>query len=911
MIHHIRNFTLRSAALVILFSPLHFSHAQEVNVAGIPEATITALQDVLTEEAAETSATKKRRACKSIIREGNSLLKELPTAPNRFQILDIMLQSHRRLLTLDNSEKNRESLFETCAKLARAPDSYALLRLEADLILSEKKLSEKKAGVKERAQALADLVKRYRNTPGEAKSLMMASIIAPKLDAFELQQTVVKTLTERFQSDLEVIEFRKKNVKSNLLDVVFSGTYKDTTGTSLTFPIDRLGHTTLLYFWSQQTPDLIQHFANVTDLQTRYPNQFSVFSFNLDELPDAGEKVLRENNLDWKAMHLPGGKNNSAFKVFIGSDPGALLINAYGHSLISSSPINNGHLPLIPGAKNAKKDKNVNNVITGSNFPKLEESLDSERYHSQLQSLFIGDFLVANKPTNSPATLAAPQVAIQQYFSKPPHRYRISQEQALSNYTNAEKICQSTIDNHPEAADLWQVRNRRIIALLGMWNLASEPQHLETAFKEAKIVLKKNLPIAANVVSHFCIAKHNLRMGNDPVSVLESFIKNTGGDDATASAIAATALLAMDANQRDIHAKYRELFLKSGSDDPSLWPVIHFLRDRHHTYRAFMATHSRFGYTRAERHAHYRNIAALDEPADTSRIIQADLTTLEGKKMSLPQATDGKITFVAFMELPADEESEKAQNELIKQMTKMVDQHEAKGIKVIAAFLSSDKDKINALVKKNEWSCEIAILPDGFNNPLVAGLGILSADLTPNIFLLRPDASISWSVSGLNYPVQGSRMSSIIRYGIEAQINVLQMEVAKQALDDGDFKKAVQLFSSALKPEKIKGDWWATFRHYSRARAYVGLEKWEAALADMDIAFEGHKTFGMGVVHRCGLHQEMELYKADILDKLGRSTEANALRTQATKPTSPHNHSPFGIYTENRESFRLNPHSGK
>ena len=191
-------------------------------------------------------------------------------------------------------------------------------------------------------------------------------------------------------------------------------------------------------------------------------------------------------------------------------------------------------------------------------------------------------------------------------------------------------------------------------------------------------------------------------------------------------------------------------------------------------------------------------------------------------------------------------------------------------------------------------------------------VGVGSEDKNPNIFLLRPDASISWFTSGLDYPVQGSRISSVIRYGVEAQLNVLQFETAKAALDKGDFNQAVKLFTDAWAPTKIRDDWWRTFRHYSRARAYAGLKNWEAALADVDLALEGLKTFGFGKVHRCKLHQEIEYYKADILDQLGRGTEAKALRIQAAKPTTPHNYTPFGIYTDdNRENFRLNPHSGK
>lgn len=901
-----KNFTLQTTLLVFLFSCLHIAH---LHADPIPDADINTLKQELPTQLTEKSATKKRRACKSTIRKGNSLLEANPTAPNRFDVLAIVLQSQRRLLTLDNSEKNREAFYETCTKLIEAPDSYASLRLQADFILSEKKLSEKKADLKERTQALKEMITRYRNTPAEAKSIQMAILIAPKIEAFELEQQLLKTLSERFQGDHDVINYFRKLGKSGLLDVIFTGNYKRADGTSLHFPMDCMGHTTLLYFWSNDAAGITDRLAEVKALQTNFPNRFRVFSFNLDELPDAGEKFLRDKQLDWTAMHFPGGTNNPAFNTYIKTNPGAILVNAQGHSQLVTALQFNGFLPLIPRTDGTQPKA----AAFTSTPPTLELCLDSTRYLSQLQALFIGDFLVAEKSKGSSAIPAATLDAIQACFTPMPHRYRISQKQALANYTKANELCQAAIKAHPDATDLWQVRNHRIIALLGMWNLAAEPKHLETAVSETQASLATNLPPEAKVVPHFCLAKNKLRLGKTPpASVLAEFVKATGGDKMPAPAIAAAALLAMDTNDRDFHAKYRAKLLKLDNNNPALWPVFSFLRDRHHTYRAFHATYSRYGFSRAERHTNYRNLAALDEPADTSRVIKTELTTLDGKTITLPKATDGKITYLAILDLPADEVSEKGQDTLIKLMTRLATEHKAKGIKVIAAFLSDDKNKISTYVKKHEWTCQVAMVPNGMDNPIVAKYGILSADKNPNIFLLRPDASISWFTSGLDYPVQGSRISSVIRYGVEAQLNVLQHETPKNALDQGNFKQAVKLFSDAWAPANIKGDWWATFRYYCRARAHAGLKDWEASLTDINTAIEAHQTFGFGKAHRCELHQEMELYKADILDQLGRGTEAKSQRIQAAKPTTPHNKSPFGLYTDdNRKNFRLNPHQGK
>ena len=62
----------------------------------------------------------------------------------------------------------------------------------------EREQSIKKADVKERAAALEGVIARYRDTPGEAKSLMMASQIAPKLEAFDLEMEILRAMQERF-----------------------------------------------------------------------------------------------------------------------------------------------------------------------------------------------------------------------------------------------------------------------------------------------------------------------------------------------------------------------------------------------------------------------------------------------------------------------------------------------------------------------------------------------------------------------------------------------------------------------------------------------------------------------------------------------------------------------------------------
>ena len=703
-----------------------------------------------------------------MVRDAEHLLESYPDAPNRYRVLGIMLQTQKLLLTLESSDRNREALFDICERLMKAPDDYADLRLEADLLLSERELSLKNADVKTRTEALAELLQRYRDTPGEAKSLMIASQIAPKLDAVELVKQITRTLDERFAGDLDVIQWRRGRRDYSYFPVVFTGTFNRTDGVSLTFPIDGIGHTCLIYFWSKETPDIETHMTTVKELQARFPEQLDVFSFNLDELPDAGEKILRTMGLDWTAMRLPGGRKSQTYRVFPTRDPIGVRVNAHGHAFLLSP-----HTESTP----------------------MEQNFDDMRYLSQLQSLVVGDFLVATADPDNKTVRTAESVptetidAIQACFIAAPLRYRLTRAEALANYEKAEELCRDAITQYPKAPDLWLVRNRRIIALVGMWKLAIEPKHLEAAAEAARAALAANPPRGADVAPRFCLAKQSLRQDDSiPEQVLSALIEATGATGATnapASAYAAAAILAMDVSSRELHDKYRKILLNKDNSDPAVWPVVSFLRDQNHRYRLFKPN-LYFPPTlarRIERADLRRNAGVVEPTLFAGGPLQAEFKTTTGGIVKLPQATDRKLTMIMFVEPPADAEADlptlingkttedargnkKEVPGLMQRAFVLADDHSGK-VKVIAAFLTDDANRVQSLMKKNEWPCQAVIVPGGLTNPLVRRLGILSADRVPNIALVRPDGTIVWTLSGIVHPQVRSEGEGEWQYGIQ------------------------------------------------------------------------------------------------------------------------------------------------
>ncbi|NIP95518.1 MAG: hypothetical protein GWO24_19570, partial [Akkermansiaceae bacterium] len=648
MIRIAKTVKLRPAYLVILLgcSNIGLAQAPETAGPGIAERKIIALEEELAEAGEATSSSRKRRAYKGVVRDGERLLEASPAAPNRWLVLDLMFRGQKRLFAIENSASNREELLGICAKLAEAPDEVADLRLEAELLLSEAELSRKNADLGERAEALAGLVGRYRDTPGEAKSLMMASQIAPKLEAFELEMQILRTMQERFADHHGVIEFRRKSLAAGRIEALFRGTFARVDGTSLSFPVDRMGHPCIMVFWSKKTAGFDAALKQINTYEETYPGRFDFYSFNLDELPDAGEATLRGLGLGWTALQLPGGKNSQTFRTYGRREPVSILVNAYGYTLLT--PTNNygrGH----GGEGNPYKFDDVR--------------ITSERYLAQLQSLFIGDFLVTGSGAPRTGELSGSLDAIQDCFAPAPLRYRLTRSEAVANYQMAVRLCGKAIAQHADDADLRWVRERRIIALLGMWKMAGEPEYLAQAVAESRAALESPLPEGGGMVPRFCLAKAALRAGEaDAESILSDLIEATGGKGASGEALAAAAILALDANSRELHDHYRGILLEKHAEDPGLWTVAAFLRDRYHTLDLLKVKLSRperrirvrYGDLVAPR-AHAIN---HDLEPMTRRLPDLALETLEGGTLQLPKDNEGKLTLLLFVEPPADPEAD-------------------------------------------------------------------------------------------------------------------------------------------------------------------------------------------------------------------------------------------------------------
>jgi hypothetical protein len=895
--------------------------------APIPESEIVSLQKELVAPPRHgDSPVATRLALKNLVRRAQKLLNASPEATNRFAALGLVFEAQKRLLTMENSEKNRAALFETCRRLLKAPDEYAEFRLKADLMLSEKRLSEENATMKERAGALEGIVERYRGTPAEAESLLIAAVIASKLEASELEHSILNALDENFSDDLEVIKFRRKYLKRSKLYVVFKGTFSRLDDTRLKFPADTMGHISVMVFWSKNRPGWEAYLEKLREVLEPFPGLVDVFSFNLDELPDGGGSVLRARGLDWTVMRLPGGRNAQAYQAYAQEDPLAVLVNEYGKSVIT---------PKIVHGQTPEPDP---------------IRISEARYMAQLQFLFIGEFLVGERderPTSNTehrtsklGTASSLDVGrsvfdvrcseIQACFVPPPFRYRLTREDALANYRKAAELCGDVLKEGGDARELRHVRDRGIIALLGMWNLACEPKYLEQAVAEATAALTEKVPTGADVVPRFCLAKAALRGGEvEPENVVSDFLDACGGDDAPASAVAAAAILALEAGSRERHETYRDRFLAKHGDDPKLCAFASFLRDQHHRYRLL-----RPNYT-VGRGGSREYIASNGGEPMTNPFPKIELKKLDGGNLSVPKDTNGKLTFVLFVEPPPgatndfpvvfDRNGKPTRNDGVRQVigyaSDLTDRYVNKDINFVTAFLTDDPQHVRFLMKTNGWSCLAATVPGGLANPMVRQLGILSADHVPNVFLLRRDGTIAWRASGLAYK-NANGFTFALLLGMKVNVEVCDIEYAYHALVAGDFKTAARIFAGPYLPWDPDRFDWRSPRYHGKALAYMGLKDWDAALESIDTAIEAHKRHhfigkrrrkapdwrleAASVVMNapCDILAMLWRTKADILEKLGRSKEAASVLKQADEPVQPDRPDPYSAFHEKLEQWQ-------
>jgi hypothetical protein len=233
------------------------------------------------------------------------------------------------------------------------------------------------------------------------------------------------------------------------------------------------------------------------------------------------------------------------------------------------------------------------------------------------------------------------------------------------------------------------------------------------------------------------------------------------------------------------------------------------------------------------------------------------------------------------------------------------DKHINDGIEVIAAFLCDDAQRVRTLMKDAGWTLKAAMVPGGLKNPMVNRLGILSADLLPNVFLLRRDGTVAWWATGQPYRQWANPW--VRHLGMKVHIEQSDLEYAYKLLVKGDFKEAACIFAGPYLPWRPDRYGWRPVRYHGRAVALMAARDWAAALVAIDKAIDAHKlrhfrgrrskriedwrkdAATVVMKQPCNVMNALWSARAVILDELGRGAEASALR-ERFKGIEPYTH---------------------
>lgn len=863
------------------------SHAQE-SAPAISKQTIAEFDKVMSASGEGASEARQRLAQRRVIRDAEQLVETHKDDPGRFLGLEFLFRAYQRLISMDDDTGHRTALLEICRELVKAPNDLAELRLEADLLLNQAELAKQGANAEARANALRPLVDRYVDTPAGAKVLRMAMLIALELGDIGLVNHLRGLIAERFAADHDLIAFQRDKLGGQVLGAPFAGHFTRSDGKAVRYPMDLLGRSTMLLFWSKEDSglDYVKGIAAAALANKELvAGRMEIVSFNLDNLPDAGESIIRGLGVDWPVLHLPGGRENPVFNAYVRSSPLNLRVSPTGQAAL-----------VMAGTDRVKVVENGTPDYPRTLESTLSRSWSGERYTMHLAALMAGDFLVldpegAIDPARPPELKAAivgevkplsrtavsvPEEtlrAIQESFVMPPRRYRLSYQETMTAYSKAVEVSRKAIADHPDAPDLWIVRNRLIIALLGLWKTEANLAHLEAAIAESKAAFDSGAyPKGCDLIARFCMTRAALRdPAANPGEVIDRFLSASGGESASGPALAAAALLALDVADRVRFEKLREAIVSNHTEQPGMWIFSSFLLDRFHRYWLFQEPFQA-GWSYGRREGNFMSTGVGEQ---ASRMLKTELRTAEGKPFHIPADLDSEWTLILFSapapwsKVRGDGLPESPERNLIS-FNQFAATRPAGDVKVLLATLAGEPEKTRADLLASRFKLDAPVLsvPGGIESPLAHRLGMLSEDDKLNSVLIAKDGRIALAISGLGN--QGGGMGGTLGDAIchEDEIAV------NAALERGDIQAAKTLIMSLAPPydpevvdekgRKLKKPEHHIAHIRARARVFMALKDYDKALADAEEIYSRQYAADSGMSLRTRQLDEAEKLRDEI-----------------------------------------------
>lgn len=893
-----------SIALIIICMPV--SYAQEPDKADLP-----ALEKALRSVVPDASPARQRLAVRRVIRDAEKVLEAMAADSERWALLEFLFRARQVLVKLDTDPKHRQALIETSRELVKAPDEFASLRMEADLLLSQAELAKKGVSPSERSQALRPFVERYVDTSEGTKALRTAILMALELGDSRLVNDLRKIIAERYSNDLEMTSFLRDHLGGQVFGVPFFGHFERSDGKTVLYPMDGLGHSMMVLFWSKKEASTLQYLADIAHAYNndtaQVDGRLEIVSINLDELPDAGESIIRRLGADWQCLHFPGGRDNPMYRAYARVDPLNMRVAPTGQTAVMMRESR----PKPPPLTAEEVEQVLSEIKPNPEIKRQTEwfrrtlirSWSQDDYALHLSALMSGDFLIFDPegeldPVRPPELKAAvkggavtplqrtaksvPEATlreIQNCLIPPPQRYHSSVAEIRAAYERMRELCRKTIGEHPDAPDLWIIRNRLIIALLGLWKTDFELKHFEAAVAESKAAMEAGYPEGTDVIARFCLARQALRdPAADAGAVIDNFVAGYGGKSVPGPVLAAASLLSLDVADADRYEKFRKDILIAHTEYPMMWLYSSFLLSRYHDYWMFHVPFTA-GWSYGRR---LRNSMSDGRVEEAHRMLKLELPTLDGKVFRIPEDLETEYTVILLAQpqpwkgREREDPNPPSPSSVLRQLPYFVVSRP--DVDLLVAMLG-DEDaaaiRENIQIRNSEEQLDGPILriPGGMHDPLIHRLGLL--DDESGMVMLDKQGRILDTLSATAIGNIASVVPNTIQQLDEADV----MDYLRQ----GNVQAAKELIFSLAPPydpeavdergRKLREPKYSLPHLRARAKVYMALEEWDQALEDAQKVYDSElgQAGGMSI-------------RTDELDAAEAVLEEIRARIEATAP---------------------------
>lgn len=869
-------------------------------------AELTQLEEGLNSIDRESSPARQRLAIRRVIRDAEKNLAEVNNEPQRWATLEFLFRARKQLVAIDEDSKYRDALLDTCRELNKAPDQFAELRVEADLLLSQVDQAKKRDGSGDRATALRKFVSRYIGTKAGPKALRATMVMALEMGDTRLVNDLRQTIAEHYPSDLEMITFLRDHLGGQVFGVPFVGHFQRSDGKTACYPMDGLGHSSMVIFWSKGDLAALQYIADLAAAQKsgedRIDGRLEFISVNLDELRDAGESIVRRLGADCPCLHFPGGRENPMYGAYVRVDPLNMRVAPTGQTAMMMRETRAKPETL----SGEELEKTLQNIKPSEDFEKQHESFrrtlirswSKDDFALHLASLVSGDFLVfaptgeldPSRPPELRATakgneadplprngMSVPEEAmhaIQNCLIAPPRRFHATVPEIRNSYESMRDLCRKTIADHPDAPDLWMVRNRLIIAYLGLWKTDFKLKDFEAAVAESRNAIEADYPKGTDVIPRFCLARQAIRNPEtDPGKIIDEFVSSQGGESASGPVYATAILLALDVADQNRYERFREMIISRHTEEPMMWRSSSFLLSRYHDYWMFRVPFTA-GWSFGRRMKNEMNKGGVDA---AERLLRVELPTTDGKEFRIPE--DLKADYTAlYIGQPGpwrgnyrEDRRPPSPSRNLRQFTSFAVARPDVDL-VVALLAEGDVDAVreDLKVRNSDEQIETPILgiAGGMSNPLVHRLGLLND--RGGVALLDKQGRILTTLSGDTL----GNIASVL----PDTIHQLEEKAVMDLLKKGDEKAAKALIMKITPPydpqavdekgRRLKEPKVALPHLRARTQFYMAVEDWENALADAEAVMQVHLAQAGGMSLRTPELDGSEALRDEIKAKL-------------------------------------------